>query len=306
MRTLIAAACLALVSACSDKVVATPPPVVAAAAPVPVPATQPVEAIASPKTEPSTEERFNASLLAEVHGDKYRAATRDALVDLPDPDDRKAVRRFVVSPVASTVLASGETVLVANAEVAGDDGTAQSSHASGGLLNVYLMQRDENGKWQVRKRHENVTQLGSHGKLGSVEWTTVGAGKPGMAITNGGTWQGYTIQNLALFDLTADTMHDLAGPGISIHSDSNGGCNEEEYGKCWSVTGKWSLKEPKSESPYHDIVVAFDGQSTTRDEEKAGQPKLPRVVKKITGTARYAYDGKVYKLVEGANVVPEV
>lgn len=297
-RTSIAVACLLLSAACSEKAVTAP----AASVPAPAaPASGP--GAAAPKSAPVSDAKASAMLMQAVYGDKYRPASGDALVELPRSANGKERAMFVVSPVAHTVLPGGDTVLVANAEIAGADGKAESGHASPGSVNVYLLRQSE-GRWQVAKRHENIAALGSHGKMGTVQWTTVADGKPGMAVSHGGTWQGYTVETLALFDLSSDSMRDLAG--MSIHSDSDGGCNEEEYGDCWSVTGKWSLQPSKTGAPYHDLVIHFEGSRSTRAQEEDGQPKLPRITNKINASARYAYDGKNYQLVEGSNPVPEV
>lgn len=301
MRTLIAAACLAFTAACSEKV--SPPPAAPLAA-APIPAPRPAAGPA-PATTPSAEDKAAAILMRAVYGENYRAVSGDALAELPNPDDRSSPMNFVVSPVAHTVLPTGETVLVANAEFAAEDGTAQSAHANGGLLNVYLM-RQEEGQWKILKRHENVATLGSHGQLGTVQWVTLAKDKPGLAVLSGGTWQGYTVENLAVFDLTANIMRELTGEHISIHSDSDGGCDPEGEGECWSVTGKWRFEPAKAAADYDDIVIDFSGQTSKGAAASKGQPATPRVENKVTGKARYAYDGKAYKLVEGANPVPGV
>lgn len=303
MRTLIAAACLALTAACSDKVV-TAPTVTVAETQSPAPAAQSLAESATAGA-PSAGDKAAAILMQAVYGDSYRTATGDALAALPNPDDRTAPMNFVVSPVAHSVLPSGDTVLVANAEFAAEDGTAQSSHANGGLLNVYLM-RQEGGQWKVLKRHESVATLGSHGNLGTVQWVTLAEDKPGLAVLNGGTWQGYTVENLALFDLTADSMKELTVQHIPIHSDSDGGCDPEGDAQCWSVTGKWRFEPARAAADYDDIVIDFSGQTSKGDPAGEGKPAGARVQNKVSGTARYAYDGKTYKLVEGANLVPEV
>lgn len=301
MRTLIAAACLALTAACSEKVVTAPVVPLAEAA---VPAAQPV-AEPTPAAKPSAEDKAAALLMQAVYGASYRPATGDALAALPNPDDRTSPMHFVVSHVAHTVLPSGETVLVANAEFAAEDGTAQSAHANGGLLNVYLL-RQESGRWNILKRHENVATLGSHGQLGTVHWVTLAKDKPGLAVLNGGTWQGYTVTNLAVFDLAAENMKELTGEQIQIHSDSDGGCDPEGDGECWSVTGKWRFEPARAAAAYDDIVIDFSGQTSKGGAPNKGQGAAPRVEQKVSGTARYAYDGKTYKLVEGVNPVPGV
>lgn len=296
MRTVTAFAFIALLAACTKPLPPAPAQSAVAAAPAPVAA--PAEPASAPK--PNADDKLQALLMKAVYGERYREATRDALAELPDPEDRTKKSNFVVRPAAHTILPTGETVLVANAEMAGDDGIAMTSHASGGLLNVYLM-RQSGGNWEIIKRHENVISLGSHGNLGTVQWVQLAKDKPGFAVLSGGTWQGYTIENLSLFDLTADSMRDLAAQ-IQVHSDSDGGCDPEGDSKCWNITGKWRFEPAQGAAEYDDLHVDFSGESSTR----ANAAKAQRVARKVSGTARYAYDGKVYKLAEGANPVPGI
>lgn len=300
MRLSIAITAAVLLSACSKPAPPAPPSEAAAAA---APALA-VPAETKPALPPSVDDKVQAMLMKAVFSDQYREATRDALAQLPDPENSGEKAPYVVSPVAHTVLASGETVLVANAETASEDGTAMSSHASGGLLNVYLM-RQADGKWEILKRHENVASLGSHGNLGTVQWVNLAKGKPGLAVLSGGTWQGYTIEVLSLFDLGADSLRDLAGD-IQVHSDSEGGCDPDGEAECWNVTGKWRFEPARTASDYDELAVDFSGASSTRHKAGKGQAKPPRVTKNISGAARYAYDGKAYRLVEGVNLVPGV
>ena len=298
MRITIGLACVAFLAACSDK--STP----SAPAPVPPMVVAPVAASAPPP-KPTTEDKVNELLMKAVFGSQYRGDSLDALATLTDYEDRSKRAQFVVRAVANTVLATGETVLVAEANDAEADGTARTSHATGGFLNVFLMRQIE-GKWQILKRHENITMLGSDGSLGEVTWTQLATNKPGLAVINGGVWQGYSISNLALFDLSADVMQDLAPGGIAMHSGSNGACDPEETTECWEVNGKWRMQSARLGGFYDDVVVDFMGEKSTLAPRGEGQAPVPRVYTPVKGTARYAYDGKQYRLVEGENVVPEV
>lgn len=297
MRTIICLACVALLAACSGKSTPSAPPVQPSAAATVVAST--------PPHKPSTAEKIDEMLMKAVFGDQYRPVSSDALATLTDYEERGKRAQFVVRAVANTVLATGETVLVAEANYAEADGTAQASHATGGLLNVFLL-RQVDGKWQILKRHENITMLGSHGFLGEVIWTKLATDKPGLAVINGGVWQGYSVRSLALFDLSADVMHDLAPAGIQMHSSSDGACDPEETTECWEVNGKWRMQAAKSAAMYDDIVVDFTGEKSTLAPRVEGQAPTPRVSTPVAGTARYAYDGKRYQLVEGENLVPSV
>jgi hypothetical protein len=291
------AACLlmlALLPACSEKTTAATPPVAAAPA-----------APAKPMAPPTTGEKIDEILLKAVFGKQYRPASRDALVSMPDLENRSATGQYVVSAAANTVLKTGETVLVVNGNPADDAGEAQTNHAEGGLLSVYLLRQAE-GKWQILKRHENITNLGSDGQIGTVEWTMLAIDKPGLAVINGGTWQGNSIASLALFDLKAATMRDLIPAGVAVHSDNQGACDPKSATECWTVTGKWRFAAPKAAADYDDLLVDFSGEKSERAENADGEPAGPRKSEKIGGAARYAYDGKQYKLVEGENVVPGI
>lgn len=244
-----------------------------------------------------------ASLMAAVFGKNYRAASNDALADLPDPDDRKTINSYVLSPVAATVLANGETILVANAEVAGDDGRPTSGHASPGLLNVYVLSKD-GGRWKVLRRHENIAALGSSGQIGEVVWTTLAPGKPGLGILHGGTWQGATITLLSLFDVGSDDLRNLTGESIKIHSDNDGACAPESD-ECWHVDGKWRFVAGKPDAQYDDLLVEFSGEKSQRPGDGQTAPESKPVSTTVHSTARYAFDGKRYRLTSGANIVPE-
>lgn len=241
-----------------------------------------------------------APLMQAVFADGYRPASKDALANLPDPDNRTQRAAYVVTPVATTTLDNGETVLVANAEQADDRGNAMSGHASSGLLNVYFL-RQEGKQWKLLRRQENIAALGSSGNIGEAKWTWLATGKPGLAMLHGGTWQGYTVEVLSLFDLSAADMHDLTGDGIKLHSDSDGACVPESD-KCWNVSGEWRFIAAESGKGYDDLVIEFSGEESSAS--KAGSAS--RNAKQIRAVARYAFDGKRYRLISGKNVVPEV
>ena len=140
--------------------------------------------------------------------------------------------------------------------------SAESGHASPGLLNVfYLAPKGKPGdeSWQVVKRLENIATLGSSGQLGDVHWVRLGAGKQGLAIRHGYTGQGYTITQLALFELGADTVTELAG-GIDLHSDNEGACGPETD-NCWLVDGNWHFAPARDGGAYDDLLVDFTGAS---------------------------------------------
>ena len=267
----------------------------------------PVAAPAKPVAAPTTAQKVDAILMKAVFGKEYRPATGDALTMLPDsdPDHRKVLSRFVVSPVANMVLKSGETVLVANAEMADDKGEASSGHPSPGLLNVFVL-RQADGKWTVLKRHENVDTLGSDGHFGDVSWPVVGPARQGMAVMSGSSGGGSSSQSISLYDITGGDLRPLTPSMITVSGGNEGDCDKELSGNCASVTGKWSFAEPKAAGDYSDLMIAFTGEESKQPGDDERKPTGPRVVtKKINSTARYAFDGKQYQLVDGTNPVPE-
>ena len=313
-----------LLSACSDKT-ATPP---AAPAPVPVPVATPAatpaeapaaEAPAAAKSDemktPEARARDSkqaAAMMLAIFGKNYRPDSDDALADLPDPDSKDARAdklSYVVSAVSHKLLPDGRAILVANAETANTEGSAESGHASPGLLNVfYLAPKGKPGdeSWQVVTRLENIATLGSSGQLGEVHWVMLGAGKQGLAIRHGYTGQGYTITQLALFELGTDKVTELDG-GIDLHSDNEGACGPE-MDNCWLVDGNWHFAAARDGGAYDDLLIDFTGAS--RKIKPGVQVKEdqepPRLITQMNGRARYAFDGKKYKLVEGKNIVPGV
>lgn len=312
-----------LLGACSDKTASAP------AAPAPVPAAAPVAAtpaeapaadgpVAAKSDEMKTPEarardsKLEAAMMLAIFGKNYRPDSDDALADLPDPDskDAKADKlSYVVSAVSHKLLPDGRAILVANAETANTEGSAESGHSSPGLLNVfYLAPKGKPGgeAWQVVKRLENIATLGSSGQLGEVHWVMLGAGKQGLAIRHGYTGQGYTITQLALFELGADKVTELDG-GIDLHSDNEGACGPE-MDNCWLVDGNWHFAAARDGGAYDDLLIDFTGAS--RKIKPGVQVKEdqepPRLITQMNGRARYAFDGKKYKLVEGKNIVPGV
>lgn len=312
-----------LLGACSDKT-ATPP---AAPAPAPVPVAAPVAApaatpaetpVAAKSDEMKTPEarardsKLEAAMMQAIFGKNYRPDSDDALADLPDPDSKEARAdklSYVVSAVSHKLLPDGRAILVANAETANTEGSAESGHASPGLLNVFYLApkgKPADEAWQVVTRLENIATLGSSGQLGEVHWVMLGAGKQGLAIRHGYTGQGYTITQLALFELGADKVTELDG-GIDLHSDNEGACGPE-MDNCWLVDGNWHFAAARDGGAYDDLLIDFTGAS--RKIKPGVQVKEdqepPRLITPMNGRARYAFDGKKYKLVEGKNIVPGV
>lgn len=240
---------------------------------------------------PTTEAQL-AELMKAVFGDKYNAAKSVAVGPLPDLEVRDETATYSITAHDSTMLPTGETVLLANALLVDQYGEVVDSHAASGLLNLYVL-RKKSDQWEVIRRHENIDALGSFGNLGSSRWIQLGQGRTGLAMTHGGTWQGYTIEILDLYDISNGDVRKLTKEGINMHSDNSGGCSPEV--ECWDVSGKWTLEPTVDANAYPDLMITFTGEE--RDIVEGAE----REAKPINMKARYRFDGSAYKLVEGAN-----
>ena len=199
-----------------------------------------------------------------------------------------------------TVLPTGETVMVVNAWELDDDGTPIVAHITSGLLNIFVLKEIE-GRWQMLGRFENIDQLGSSGELGElgeINWVDLGAGKTGLAMLHGGAWQGFTITDLSLYDVTAGKVRALTKGVIPVHSDNEGSCMPAV--ECWSHDGSWRFAATAAGAGYDDLIIEFDSEKWT---ENAQGDAPHRHVKR---TARYRFDGGKFVLVEGSNPVPPV
>ncbi|MET3132533.1 hypothetical protein AAKU55_002807 [Oxalobacteraceae bacterium GrIS 1.11] len=246
-----------------------------------------------------------AILMRAVFGKHYRAASGDALAELRDFGQRGGHSTYVVTAYGHTILPNGDTVLVANAEGAEDDGQANSGMATLGLLNVFFL-RQNGAHWKVLKRHENIAEFGSNGHIGDVRWAMLAPGKPALAIEDYQFGNGYNRNALFIFDLADPSWHNLTD-GIPIHTDNDGACDQTKN-QCWNVSGAWHVAAPVGGAVYGDLLFKFSGQlSKAKDpgHEEDGAD-VERVNTTVHAKARYAFDGKHYRLVEGKNVVPSL
>lgn len=255
-------------------------------APSPEKAAKPAPAARTAK-QVSVETRLMMRLLRAVYGDGAQYFDGHAIVELADSAGGDAVAQYVLEPLAMRELSDGMVALVVNGAMADQSGEASLAHVAPGLLSAYLLKRDSQG-WTLERAFENIAELGSSGRIGTVQWLTLADDKPGFAVLNGGTWQGSTVVFLSLFDLTALEMRDLTG-GIAQYSSNAGACQESEAG-CWTVDSKWRF-EKQPGNHYDDLVLRFEG---VRERET------------LAGTARYRFNGSTYALVEGENIVPEI
>ncbi len=257
----------------------------------PKPAAPPVPAAAqAPKIN-------DAELMQAVFADAYKPANKKATATLVIDS---AEMLFVMTPVASTQLPDGRVVLIVNGAPAADDGSEMASHVSSGVLNVYLLQR-AGEHWKVLQRHESVDELGSEGFIGSVKWVTLGPGKPGFIVSNGGVWQGYSISHAAIYELGAE-VRSLGS--FKEASTNEGGCGPTTD-ECWDVKGDIRFAAEPQASGYNDIVVNFADKRFNVTEEKNGDLAV-HTKSDTTSSARYHFDGKEYILASGANPVPDI
>ncbi|NYE63121.1 hypothetical protein FHW58_004349 [Duganella sp. 1224] len=281
----------ASLAACNRVEKAVEPPKSAVAAPP----TSPMPAAAP---QPPTAARINETeLMRAIFGDAYKPADKKATATLVIEGSEML---HAMTPVASTQLADGRVVLIVNGAPAADDGSEIASHVSSGILNVYLLRREGDG-WKVLQRHENLAELGSEGFIGSVKWVTLGPGKPGFIVSNGGVWQGYSISHAAIFELGSE----VRGLGSFKEASSNeGGCGPTS-GQCWDVAGEIRFAPEPQQSGYNDIIVSFtDKRFTVTEDKNADFVIHPGTTTKTS--ARYHFDGKAYVLASGANPVPDI
>ncbi|MFC4158940.1 hypothetical protein [Chitinimonas lacunae] len=283
-------ALLAGVTACSDAEPPPPPKAVAAA------------------PQPSQEQ-----LMQAVFGKHYRGKQKDALVDLPDPENREVSSRYLVSPISLRARPGGEALLLTNSVMASDQGEPEFGHADAGLVSLYRL-RWQDGVWKVRLSHIHFDGLGSMGNSGEAQWLDLSRGRLGLAMHHGGMWQGNTLTLLALYDLSGNQVKSLTKESIRIAS-ANGGACAPITEMCWDVTAQWRFVAAAQPGDYDDLVLSFSGSEATLAEPvgKAeavmanGEEVEPkRNVKQVTGSARYRFSDGHYRLVEGTNKVPEI
>ncbi len=240
--------------------------------------------------------------------DKLVRSDGDAAVMLQDPDNHAERAPFLVHAEGSKLLPTGDAVLIASALKQNSNGEAEIAHVTPGLLNIFFLKKQD-GQWKVTARFENFEELGSSGSIGQIRWINFGKDKPGLAVEHGGTWSGYTVTDLSLYDLSGGKARALTSEFIPIHSDSEGGCGPGA--DCWNTDGKWRFVSG-GQSAYDDLVIDFEEEKWTGSDEEDGsaaasasaKAEAPRSHRKAS--ARYRFDGTGYKLVDGANIVPPV
>jgi hypothetical protein len=222
-------------------------------------------------------------LMRAVFGARY-LKDGQTLAELPTPEDKSKLRRYALAPLASELLASGETVLVAQATWA-DERDEGEAVLAGPLINVFVL-RETGGKWTVVRRHHNIVYRGYGPRPGSVLFTALGPQRQALAIASLDLDEGCHAGALHLYDLADNRLRDLAN--IANEMVDTPDCNGIGMKKAVSVTSTWHLApQKKAGQIYDDLVMVFK-------TEKFG-------VAATKVTARYAYDGKAFKLVAGEN-----
>lgn len=235
-----------------------------------------------------------------IFAQAYDPQKEEALTELEIDGVRE---HLLMTLVSATELPDGRIAVVVNGAQADENGADISGHGSPGILNVYLLLRD-NGGWKVGERREGLSSLGSMGFIGGVTWVTLGPGKPGFIVASGGTWQGYSISHAEIFEL-GNGMRYLGS--LQQASDNAGACAPET--DCWDIDSAIGFAAPAAPDGYADLLVDFKGKHYTVSEEvsedQAGK-EVEHLVQAVAQRAVYRFDGKAYVLVSGANPVPSI
>jgi hypothetical protein len=266
------------------------PAAVAVAAAPPVRAEAAIEA-------PALDKPHAAELMQAIFSDNYRADDGAALVAIENGEDAGYWRMTLYS---ARELPDGRTAVVVNGAPSDENGADNAAHASPGMLSVYTLRRTD-GAWQVIERHQDVSTMGSGGNIGVVKWVDLGAGKPGIVVSSGGTWFGSTIAIAGVFDLG----HGMRSLGGFAESSTNAGACLPETEDCWDVEGKIATVSAARAQDYRDIVVDFEGKHFRATADAKGH-YAEHPTRTVHQSARYHFNGKEYVLVSGENPVPPI
>jgi hypothetical protein len=264
--------------------------------------TPPAAVVARVDAEPAIEtaavdKTRSAELMRAIFDDSYQADDGTALVAIEDGDDAGYWRMTLY---AAKDLPDGRTAVVVNGAPSDESGADGTAHASSGMLSVYTLRRKE-GAWKVIERHQDLGTMGSNGNVGVIKWIELGAGKPGIVVSSGGTWFGSTFADAAVYDLDRN-MRRL---GAFAELSSNAGACTPELKDCWDVEGKIGTVPSARADNYRDIVVDFSGKHF-RVTENAKGDYVEHATRTVHQSARYHFDGKTYVLVAGGNPVPGI
>lgn len=306
----------ALLCACREQrpaAIPAAPAVAASASAKPAASAPPVsEAVpAAPELTPEQREaeaagmRERVVLMQAIFGGKFNPVHNAATMQLSVPDEA-GMDVYTIEPVAHTFLPNGDAALVANA-LRGERGPDDNRiRAEGGLLNIFILRKTDE-RWALLKHHPNIARMGSWETIGRARFMQLAPGKPGLAMLHGFAAMEYAHRQLSLFDLTADPVRSLTGDGITIYF-STSGCVPEEETICSDIVAGWRFALPAAQADYNDLVLTFVGQDDSKKEaRRKGRegPVLASDITSLNGSARYAYNGKTYVLVEGKNPAPQ-
>lgn len=193
-------------------------------------------------------------------------------------------------------LGPDRAILVTGLTQLDEHGEPDQCHACSGRASVFFFSRNDNQEWLLASVEMDVAQFGSHGGSGSFSFVELGPGRPGFLFDSGGTWQGYTVSLIDIFEIGKDNriVSRTEEPGIRVLADHP--CEKSELSEdCFSVEGKWKFV-PGPLAGIFDLVIDFTGYITEEDKAR----------RDIHEQARYRLDGQFFLLVEGENPVPEV
>lgn len=241
-----------------------------------------------------------APLMAAVFGDDYLPAQGRAVEGIGTPASFQKANATIYRGATSTRLPSGATVLVVTSTATDENGDESPSLADPGRLSIYLL-RQQDGRWHVTRRHDEVAQPGRMGEPGELRWVMLARNKPGLAVEHHWSGQGYVATRLSLFDPSRDKVTDLTGEGILIASDSTEACPEASH--CWTGTATWRF-EPAA-GTYDELVLTITGEQDDVPEDAPGS-KASAGTRSLAGSARYVFTGDSYRLRDGANTLPAI
>ncbi len=298
-----------LLASCSEHKAAAPP----------APAAPPASASAArnvktPPAPPQSAQHAEAELLQErlvlmqaIFGPAYQPDTSQATIEAAEPG-RAGTRQYALVPIAHTFLPDGDAVLVGVAGQTDQQGQATDYRLDAGLLNVFIL-RKVDGAWTELRHHANVIALANDLWMNKAVFVNLAPGKPGLAMLAGFNSQGEERTLLSLFDLGAETLRDLTGEPIHIASGNRAGCNPAGPATCFNIAGGWHFAQPAAAAPYNDLVLTLKGEADIKRRRTTPGPDggdyETAATRKLGGTARYAWNGNVYALVEGANKEPQ-
>jgi len=282
--------------ACSPRNDADKQPALAPKAPVQVANVMAVTKPAPDAERPLTgQQRMEQAWMRALFGAAYDAREQQALVDLAI-DGASAPHWMTL--VASTALPDGRVALVVNAMPWDKDGPDMPGIATEGLLNVYLLRRDGDA-WAVDQRHQNLTSMGGMGRIGEVRWVSPGAGKPGFIVTARLFNRGDAYAYSKIYEL-GNGVRELAN--LMLSSNNADGCTPERDA-CWDIEGAIRFAEPPADG-YADMLVEFTGKTYRLVDSEAQEP-VEQVLKPVSETVRYRFDGKAYAKVSGTNPISD-